>query len=57
MSENSPKTSAEMEAIARWRIRRRGSPNRVEINQGIRELMIYYIIGGCYYAGAFYGVL
>ncbi|MCC3406057.1 MAG: hypothetical protein JGK17_10775 [Microcoleus sp. PH2017_10_PVI_O_A] len=38
MSENSPKTSAEMEAIAR-------SPNLVEINQEIRDLIIDYAIG------------
>ena len=37
MSKNSPKTSAEMEAIAR-------APNLVEINQEIRELIIDYAI-------------
>ncbi|WP_293334446.1 hypothetical protein [Microcoleus sp. CAWBG58] len=38
MSENSPKTSEEMVAIAR-------SPNLVEINKEIRELIIDYAIG------------
>ena len=38
MSENSPKTSAEMEAIAR-------APNLVEINKEIRDLIIDYAIG------------
>ncbi|WP_293132621.1 hypothetical protein [Microcoleus sp. bin38.metabat.b11b12b14.051] len=38
MSKNSPKTSAEMEAIAR-------APNLVEINKQIRDLIIDYAIG------------